>query len=253
MIRRALLVCVAAASTARAQTAVIGGTVVRDTLGHAVAGAEVALPGLDRRARTNFAGEFRFDRLPAGRHAIVIRHFGFAVFTDSVTVRDGQQVDADFVLTEQPVTLDSQRVVAAPASTVPATLREFEARRTSATGGHFFTTDELRKIEGGRPLMNYLANRLPGMLLYRPDPKNRPSEYYLGGQRGPGRCPVALYIDGAAFYVPGVTRDQPPDISGFSADDFAAAEYYASGASLPPQYNTTQANCGVLLLWRRYR
>ncbi len=247
----------AVAQVAAAQTGAIIGTVARDTLGHGIGDAEVSLPALGRGTRTNYLGEFRFDHIPAGRYAIIIRRVGFAPFSDSVSVKDGPPVDAEFVLTPSVVQLDPQKVVASGVDLTAPYMREFDERRKTGFG-HFFTTDELRKIEGGRPLMNYLASRLPGMSLYRPDPKERPTDYYIGSNRGSGhgnRCPVALYIDGVAMYVPGVTvgRGNPPDVSQLSADDFAAVEYYAGGATAPAQFNTTQANCGILLLWRRYK
>lgn len=248
----AIALC-AIARVAVAQTGVVAGTVTRDTLGHGIAEAEVTLPTLGRSARTNYLGEFRFDNIPVGRYAIVFRRVGFDVLSDSVTVKDGRPVDAMFVLTPSVVQLDAQKVMASGVDLTAPNMREFDERRKMGFG-HFFTTDELRKIEGGRPLMNYLASRLPGMSLYRPDPKDRPSDYYIASFRGK-RCPIALYIDGVAMYLPGVTLGpgNPPDVSQLSADDFAAVEYYASGATVPAQYNGTQQNCGILLLWRRYK
>lgn len=36
-------------------------------------------------------------------------------------------------------------------------------------------------------------------------------------------------------------------------NQLAGVEYYADGASVPIQYSTTGADCGVLLLWSRER
>jgi hypothetical protein len=229
---------------------------MRDSAGHALAEAEVSLPALNRLTRTNYMGEFRIDRVPAGRHAIVIRHVGFAPYTDSIDVGAGAQVDREFVLAEQPVRLDSQKVVGQRVGSFPFA-RDFDDRRKVGLG-HFFDTEDLRKIEGGRSLMNYLASRLPGMSLYRQDPKDHPTDWYMSSGRGRAQggryCPIAIYIDGSALFIPGVTRPQiPPDISQLNPYDFAAVEYYADGATAPSQFNGTGSDCGVLLLWRRYR
>jgi hypothetical protein len=249
----ALLVATDVAAQA---TGSIGGTVVRDTLRNAIPGSEISIPGLNKTARSNLFGDFRIDGVPAGKHAIMIRHVGFEPLIDSVVVTAGQVFEADFILSETPVVLDSQRVVATNVTDEP-NLREFEERRKLSTG-HFIDKVELRKIEGGRSLINYLAGHIPGLSVYRPDPRGRPLDYYLSSGRGAsswksvgsgGTCPVSIYMDGVAWSLPG-DGNPPLDISNLSADDYSAIEYYASGMT-PPEYNKTHSGCGVLLFWRR--
>jgi hypothetical protein len=167
-----------------------------------------------------------------------------------VTVREGQPVDQEWVLTEAPVKLDSQVTVAKGRPSNP-NLVEFEERRKLGFG-RFVDEDELRKIQGGRPLINYLSARIPGLTMYQPEPNARPGDYYLSSGRGPTpgkyRCPITIYMDGAIY-----SGSDAPDISKLSPDDFSAVEYYAGGATIPPKYNITRDGCGVLLLWRRYR
>jgi hypothetical protein len=235
-------------------TGSIGGTVLRDTLRNAVPGSEVSLPGLKKATRANRFGDFRIDGVPPGKHAIMIRHVGFEPLLDSVEVAAGQAFEADFILNEKPVVLDSQRVVATNPTDEPG-LKEFEERRKLGTG-HFIDKVELRKIEGGRSLINYLAGHIPGLSVYRPDPRNRQLDYYLSSGRGTTvgtgtKCPVTIYMDGAVWEAPKVSGDAP-DISNLSADDYSAIEYYPS-SMVPPEYNKTHSGCGVLLFWRRYK
>ena len=52
------------------------------------------------------------------------------------------------------------------------------------------------------------------------------------------------------------TRDQLmkiPDLNGFAVNQLAGLEFYAAGASIPPQFNATDDGCGTLLLWTRER
>jgi hypothetical protein len=58
-------------------------------------------------------------------------------------------------------------------------------------------------------------------------------------------CPVDVWIDGA-----NVADD---NLNGMAVNEFAGVEFYAGGATLPPQYNKTGSSCGVLLLWSRER
>jgi hypothetical protein len=248
-----------AVAPAVAQTGSIAGTVFRDSLGHGVGGAIVSLPSLDRSARTNYLGEFRIDGVPAGRQTVSIRYLGFTPFSDTVGIVAGQIVEREFVLTQAPVMLDSQRVVGKSGMDEPH-VSEFEERRKLGIG-YFIDTEQLRKVDGGRPLMNYLSGTIPRLRTYRPRPKDDPTAWYLGGGHGAvsfrggggSSCPIAIYIDGVAFYVPGVTVGDVPDISAWTADEYSAVEYYSSAASVPSRYATTQAGCGVLLLWRRYK
>ena len=185
----------------------------------------------------------------------MIRHVGFEPLLDSVVVAAGQTFEGDFILSERVVKLDSQRVVATNLTDEP-NLLEFEGRRKLGTG-HFIDKTEQRKIEGGRSLINYLSGHIPGLSVYRPDPRNRQLDYYLSSGRGMtqgsrnGRCPVSIWMDGAPFIMPSGAESNP-DISNLSADDYSAIEYYPS-SMVPPEYNKTHSGCGVLLFWRRYK
>ena len=251
-------VVLAFAARAHAQTAVVSGTVFRDSASNALGGAIVSLPALNRSARTNYLGEFRIDRVPAGTHVVSIKFVGIAPFTDSVSVVNGQTLEREFILKTAPVVLDSQRVVEKRELNEPH-LAEFEERRKLGAG-HFIDTEALRKIEGGRPLMNYLSSSIPGLKTYRPDARYRPTDWYLSGGHGARRfldgqqvCPISIYMDGVAYYVPLSTLGPPPDVSQLSPQDFSGVEYYANGATAPPHYNMGSGGCGVLMLWRRYK
>lgn len=241
-----------------AQTAVIGGTVLRDSSGKVLGDVDVAIPVLRRGSRTNYAGEFRIDHLAAGSYVVVFRHLGFNVRTDTITVGDGQAVDNEFVMREAPASLGPQQVTAA-AEHQPIYLEEFNARM-KAGFGHFLPDSEVRKAEN-KSFINFIAGRMPGMKVFR-DPKSG-AQILQSGRKpctGPAfsctnmsGCTVSVYIDGVADYITGSSNRDPTDFTELKAEDFSAVEFYPSGATAPARYNATGNDCGVLLLWRRYR
>jgi hypothetical protein len=52
--------------------------IVRDTSGFPIPGAEVIIPGLERRLIANDDGVFRFDGVPKGKHTMRARKMGYA-------------------------------------------------------------------------------------------------------------------------------------------------------------------------------
>ncbi|HEY4216546.1 MAG TPA: carboxypeptidase-like regulatory domain-containing protein [Gemmatimonadaceae bacterium] len=243
---------------AAAQTATLSGAVVRDTLSHALAGATVLIPDLNRTATSDANGEFKITGLSAGRHAVLIRHIGFNSLVDTVIFVAGQSADREYVLDPTPTTLDSVRVNAArePAH-LTAGMSQFEDHRKLGLG-HFVTEAELR-MNDSRKLNDVLTAKIPGLSTYRPYPKTEPEVEYLSSGRGQSGisgssfCPVTLYVNSVLYFAAGMRGSQIPDIARFATADLEGVEYYAGGAQVPEQYNATQAGCGVLVLWMRER
>jgi hypothetical protein len=243
----------------------ITGTVLRDSAGHQLEGAEVLLPDLKRRVVANWAGEFRIGQLPAGRHAILVRHVGFAPLVDTVDVADGVKVDREFILVEQPVPLEQVNVKAPERKYISPALRDFEERRKQGFG-HFIDEETMRK-NNERRLIDVLAGYLPGIKVFSSGSRGSiRGEYISSGRKcgagpvfitcksGTEKCPVAMYLDGVlVFDMSHDDASQMPDLSRYNTRDYAAVEFYAGGASTPVKYNATSSGCGVLLLWTRER
>jgi hypothetical protein len=254
-----------AAAPAVAQTGMITGTVLRDSAGHQLDGADVLLPDLNRRVTANWAGEFRIGQLPAGRHAILIRHVGFAPLADTIEIANGARVDREFVLVEQPVSLDAVSVKAPERKYISPALRDFEERRKAGFGSFIDETEMRRNNE--RRLIDVLAGDLPGIKVFSSGSSGSiRGEYISSGRKcgagpafltcksGTEKCPVTMYLDGVLVFD--MSHDDPsqmPDLSRYNTRDYAAVEYYAGGASTPVKYNATSSGCGVLLLWTRER
>jgi hypothetical protein len=258
------LALLAVAVPAAAQTSAIVGTVFRDSADHRLSEAEISIPALSRSTTTNYLGEFRFSRLPAGRHVLIIRHIGFAPLVDSVTVADAAMVEREYVLRAQPVRLDSVRITAAEKKYISPGLQEFEERRKQGFG-RFIAEDVLRKEEH-RQLIDILSAQLPNVARFRPDPRN-PGKYYISSGRkcgdgpvilsckGQAACPITLYLDGALIFNAAHEKDPAmyPDFARYSAMELAGVEYYPGAATVPAKYNMTGSGCGVMLLWTRER
>jgi hypothetical protein len=252
----------AGASGATAQTATLIGMVMRDSSNHELAGAEITLPDLKLNRTANYLGEFRFNGLPAGRHAIVIRHVGFAPLYDTVDLKAGARVEREFILEQQATQLDSVRVTAPEKKHVSPGLQQFEERRAQDFG-HFITTDELRKNDN-RNLLDVITGSVPGVTRFHVTKTN--ADYISSGRKcgngpsilgckpGETQCPPAMYLDGAMYYNP--TDGDPaqiPDLRRLPVREIGAIEFYAGAATIPAQYNRTLNGCGVLLVWSRDR
>jgi hypothetical protein len=253
---------------AAAQTAVLSGAVVRDTLSHGLPDATVSIPDLNRSATSDAHGEFQISGLAPGRHAVLIRHIGFNSLVDTVDFVDGKNADREYVLDASATVLDSVRVNAAKtAPHLSATMSQFEEHR-KLEFGHFVTEAELRANDA-RKLDDVLTARMPSLRTYRPDPRHFPMLEYLSSGHGecvgtPGTamgamsctpnqpCPVTLYVNGVLYYTATMSTDVP-DIARFPTAEIEAVEYYVGAAQLPEQYNASGSPCGVLVLWMRER
>lgn len=245
-----------------AQTATFAGAVVRDTLEHGISGARITLLGAGRSDTSDAKGEFKFTNLPAGKIAVMVRRVGFSPMVDTVDLVNGKSVEREYVMDAAPVTLDSMRVVAQRQEHFSAALSQFQehlkAGKTSGSG-HFITEDILAKNDS-RALQDVISSYVPGLSVYQPYPRDRPSVEYLssgrGGCSGPvfscggsNRCPVQLYINGLLRF-PSAGGDVP-DLTVIETNEIAGVEYYAGGAQTPLEYNSTSNGCGVLVLWLR--
>ena len=239
------------------------GSVINETTGAPVAGAEIWLVLDDVRVTTDSSGRFAIHGVSPQRHFVQVRRVGSVVRRDTVMLFAGRQTERQFRLTSQSVVLDTVRAVATGGRYISPALRGFEERR--ATGhGHFIAEDELRKNDN-RTVENVLR-QLPGIVVAT----SRTGAYAAsnrGGGVSPSRglpradptdpmsprgCWVAVYLDGVPIYA---GPPQPaPDLARMQVQDFAAVEFYPGGATVPIQYNATKKNdCGVLLLWTRER
>jgi len=252
-------------SLSRATTTRLRGIVLSQNGKTPVSAADAWAISVDRHVRTDSAGEFRFDGLPAGQFVVEIRHIGFEIRRDTVTLASGRETMRRFALMPTAQPLDTVRSLAKESTYISPMLRGFEERRLSRQGGRFISDSTLRANENS-VLSNVLASRLPGATLTT----GRNGARWLVSTRKQclglafhvctqPNCFVEIHIDGVLIYYPEMTekhpRDpgfQPPDLSKMGVTDLAGVEFYADAASMPiDMHSATDEGCGSLWLWTR--
>jgi TonB-linked SusC/RagA family outer membrane protein len=149
----AVLVLAAAAPTA-AQTGTVAGQVTEGRFGQPLSGAAVEVEGTRLQAVTDADGRFVIAGVPAGTRTLVVRHIGFGLVRQSVTVQAGGSVRADLVVQPAPIALDEVVVTGAAGG---ARLR---------TIGNSVTTIAARDVQAVSPspeLTSMLLARAPGL------------------------------------------------------------------------------------------
>ena len=244
--------------TAGVGSASFSGTVFRDVSGAPMAGADVWLPGLDRRTETDRSGAFRFDGLPPGRQIVQIRHLGFERVRDTLTVSADGSITRRYSLASTGTVLDTVRTVAVGERFLSPQLRGFERRRVAGAGGQFVSDSTLRANESS-PLSTILRGRVAGITWVAGQYAVSVSKACRGAQLlhscSSPDCYVAVYMDGTALYTSGAgaTGGPPPDLSRINASELSGVEFYASAASAPAGMTVNDDGCGSLWLWTRER
>jgi hypothetical protein len=255
----ALLLASIGSATAEAQSTLSG--VVRDSAsGSGLAEAEVLIPGLRLRARTDAQGRYRFDEIDAGRFPVIARKLGY----DSVSVvlafsgADSLRHDFDLPMRAQPLAEVPVRGKSEPIG--DAKLRAFERRKAFGIG-HFLSQDDLLKESNRRT--SDVIQKTPGFSIVR----GNGLAAYVGTSRGaqsvlgtaricvPGKgcanvCPAAVILDGITVYR-GESGEPPFDVNSLQVSEIAAIEMYAGQAQMPAEFNATRRTCGALVIWTR--
>ena len=97
---------------APARAGIIRGQVIVATTKAPVANAQVGIG--TRGATTNAVGNFSIPNVPAGTYTLQVRMIGFAPYTRSITVTDGQTTELTVELTSQVTSLDQIVVTGTP-------------------------------------------------------------------------------------------------------------------------------------------
>lgn len=241
-----------------AQTASLIGTVLADSTERPLPQAEVAFPTLGRYVRTDSAGNFRIDGLPAGTHALVIRLIGYAPLATTLTFKSADKLERDFMLTVRPVNLAPVEV----AGEKPGRYRlvDFVERKKFGIG-HFLTAEVFEENRDHR-VGDILASKLPGIITVsigsskqaavssrgQISLKMMPAGDLMDRRQGaPVACYVNVWIDGIHRYF--ARKDESLfDLNEFAPDEIAAVEYYAA-AETPARFNSSNSACGTLVIW----
>jgi len=243
------------------------GTIVEDSTFAPVADAELLLPDLGLRTRSDSSGAFSIEGIPVGAHRVVARRVGFGALETSLTFEPNEREERRLVLTRVTVLTE----VAVVERYLEVGMREFEENRRTGLGD-FLTPDDLDRLQGR--FMSDAMSRFSGIALLRGGARS----YVLSVRRPPslGDQDCRQIRPGSATYVPTqVERRQgiqcacyaqvwvdgtlmnpgqpaePFDVNSIRADEVEAVEWYASPAQTPARYSGLNSSCGVLVVHRR--
>ncbi len=232
----------------------IRGRVVDEITGTGLPGAQVEFLDSSRRVlgRTvaDDGGLFVLSRLPPGPFRLRVTQLGFLQTTTPVWwVQVGDVLDVVVWLSPDAIPLAPLEVVALTQRRLPV-LSGFYRRREDAVGGYFLDREEIEQRHASR--ITDLLVDLPGVRL-----ENAPG--YPGQARavtlgrallaaGGGRCPVQVFVDGilasrGGGAVPLDDLASPASLEGI--------EIYRGLSSVPAEFLTPEARCGVVVLWTK--
>jgi hypothetical protein len=267
----AALPLLALAAPASAQ--VVRGKVLDAATGEAVPRAEVSAVTVEGRgaggARTGADGSFTLELRAAGTFRLRAERTGYQPsVTDTVAVQSRETVEVELRISATAVAIEPLRVTARVEPPRRRTLQLngfYDRERTGI--GKFVRREELERRHPTS--LAQALSRVDGTsILYHGVrqfiffPRNgRPTISQGGGStagRRPGstrppsgsgavRCLPNLYVDGVR-----VPYDAYHDINAsVSPEQVEAMEVYRGPSEIPPQYNGSDAMCGVILIWTR--
>jgi hypothetical protein len=237
----------------------LSGTVLTDTAGRPIGGADVSIRDLEQSVVTNELGMFRISDVPVGSHRVLVRHVGFSPIEVDLTLSAGRQPERKFLLARA-IVLDSVRVTA---TAMDRTMMSFEDHRRTGLG-HFLTRADLQRVEDmppseilesligvrlvrGRGTQAWVVSSRGAQSINRTYPSGDAADRAAGARPS---CYARIYLDNTLVYRGRV--DEPLfDISRIHPDELEGIEYYSGPAQTPGEYSTLDATCGVLVLWRR--
>ena len=215
--------------------------------GEPLEGAEVVDVMSKTSAATTRTGTVALSYLPDGGSLVRIQKLGYQPQTLMIAISPADTVPITILLVALTPTLPTVVTRDSAPKYIGPGLRGFEERRHLGFG-HFLTEAELKKHENAR--MTSVVQQFPSVRVVCPNRGQRQGECFavttrLAGRRAllGGACEIDVYIDGI------VVTDN--DLQKLNVNEFAAIEYYAGSATIPPQYNRTGSSCGVMLFWSR--
>lgn len=212
--------------------------VVHDEAGNEIASVEVTVEGSPLRALTDAHGAFIFRRVPAGPATLRVRRLGFVPMTIQVVVDSAFAPPLDVAMKTLPIRLNTVEV-RATRRVYTGFMADFNRRRDSGLGGHFFTRAQIDSLRPYRT--TDLLRRIPGLNL-TPAGANET----VVRTRGQSCLPL-IWVDGtpatAAYFDP--DNINPRTIEGI--------EIYSGLATVPAALlgPGLHGACGVIAIWTR--
>ena len=250
--------------SAQSERGSVAGRVLDDASGTGIPVARVEVVDLEGRilasTSTDSDGGFRLENLGEGPIRLRAERIGYTPGAREERVVAGETLVLTLRLSPEILTL-APFEVGARARARPAELEAFRDRAGRGIGGTHITRREIEIRSPGR--ISDLLVGVPGLrvsegsLLGHSD-RRVTLAWSLPGQAG-GRCPVQVFLNGMPApdlgRIEGSSNQGGPD--GVRVDHLAhpstleGIEIYTDLASVPPEFLTPAAGCGVIALWTR--
>ncbi|MHB1864008.1 MAG: TonB family protein [Gemmatimonadaceae bacterium] len=217
-----------------ASVGIIRGT-VRDSAGHPVVGADVAV-GPEIRTRTDSSGVFELRNVPVGSRVLLVRRVGYAPLTSFWDVGDSPLV-LDLRVHAFPTVLPAVHVTARAAQPYDARLAGFNARRAEKLG-YYITQADIAK--GNTFRMTDALLRIPGVRVI-----TMPGELGTSVTLPGSRCPPLVIVDG---FPAALGRF---DLNMIDLSTVEGVEVYPYGSAVPAELMGPfgMEGCGVIAIW----
>jgi hypothetical protein len=261
----ALAIALGDSGGARRGTASLKGA-VRGADGQALRDAVVEVVGTVRSARTDAAGAFLLEGIPAGTRTIEARSIGFLPEHSMLDFETNAARDTALTISRRAQDLKADTVKAAVKVLSAMETDGFAERRRHALGAYLIASDIARHQY---PNLGTVLGEMRGVHLER-DGRGAPVVYLNGTIAG--YCPPNVYLDGtlymqsptAAGIQSGAKGSASPTqriVSSGSFDELSliarpdlikGIEIYTSPGTIPAQYDMmSSTGCGSIVIWTR--
>lgn len=250
------LAALAAGAPAGAQVRMVG-RVIEENSSAPIVGARVEVYDVGWRSRgvavTGPDGGFSLQLKLQPGYRVRATRVGYRTNSTPILWTDGH----DFLQIE--LRLDRSAVLLAPIEIVArsrrqpsAVLENFRHRLTSGMG-HYITRAEIERRRP--PAVTDMLATVPGVRLESAGGVGlRRTVYLTRAQSGPRDCPAQIFIDGFPL-----NRGNPFNRmdTGFAIDDVVSPEaiegieIYRGLSTVPAEFLTPEAQCGVVAIWTR--
>jgi hypothetical protein len=222
--------------------------------------------GTGLSARTGARGTFAIDSLPGGTQTLEVRAVGFTPAQRVVHLVAEGPGEVEVRLTERAVALPEVTIRVAATRALQMT-RFYERMRDAEKGinhGYFITPEDMERRKPAH--VTQMFDGVPGILVARGSSNAfgaramkvfGPQRINIGGQR----CEMNIFVDGVrvaptlgqATGAPGKPPPSPEDYIDniVTPSQVASMEVYPRTVQAPPQYQSLNGTCGVILIWTK--
>lgn len=223
--------------------------IVRDKHGQPLANARLSVWGTDSETTTDARGRFRLVDLPGGTQTVEVRAIGFNPIERAVVLSADDPATVDIALNDRVTELEGVRVTE---SAVRARLAPFYDRmRDSERGinrGYFITPEDMERRKP--TLITHMFEGFAGVRVLKPSPDLRSAVVHGTLRNLGGYCRMTVFLDGIRVAGEAGGGHDPINVL-VDPTTVAAMEVYPRPVSAPPQYQSLNGTCGVILIWTK--